>query len=255
MRAMVRPVLVALVAMSLAPPAFAKRPRKSDMSDADTEVARRHFRAGAQLYDQGEYAGALLEFEAARRAKPLPELDFNVARCYDRMERWREAIDSYEKFVATTPSAADADEATRRIFQLRRRVSQEAAKPPVAPAPVATPPPPVPENAPPPRRLSIVWPAVVGAVGLAGAAVGAGMIGWVAGDVARLQGSCAPDCARGDVDPLRVRRDAGVALLAVGGGILAADVVLWVLWSRWRGEAPRAWLLPAAGGVVAGGVF
>ena len=53
--------------------------------DPDTEVARRHFQRGSQLYDAGHYDEAIAAFEAAKQAKPLPAFDYNIGRAYDRL--------------------------------------------------------------------------------------------------------------------------------------------------------------------------
>ena len=40
------------------------------IEDPDTEAARRHFVAGAALYDDAKYAEAIVELAAARRLRP-----------------------------------------------------------------------------------------------------------------------------------------------------------------------------------------
>src|SRR2546423_1414802 len=52
--------------------------------DPNIEIARRHFEAGRADYEAGDYQSALPEFEAARRAKMLPALGYNIARCPGR---------------------------------------------------------------------------------------------------------------------------------------------------------------------------
>src|SRR4051794_15322425 len=83
--------------------------------DPDTEVARRHFNAGRAFYDQAQYDKALDEFQAARRVRPHPALDYNIARCLDRLERYEDAIFSYESYSATNPPDA---------LEIRTRISQ-----------------------------------------------------------------------------------------------------------------------------------
>ena len=48
------------------------------MVDPDTEIARRHFDRGTAFYGEGRYAQAIIEFEAAKKVKPLPDFDFNI---------------------------------------------------------------------------------------------------------------------------------------------------------------------------------
>src|SRR5207237_9240756 len=101
MAGMLRLVCVGLLA--LAAPALA-------LDDPDTEVARRHFEKGRNFYDASDYRHALDEFQAARRAKPAPGLDYNIARCYDRLEEYDHAVEHYQLFLTARPDAPDAAE-------------------------------------------------------------------------------------------------------------------------------------------------
>src|SRR5690348_7876731 len=85
--------------------------------DPDTEVARKHFNAGRSFYDKGEYERALDEFQAARRVRPHPALDYNIARCLDRLEQYEDAIAAYERYAATNPP--DVVEIRNRMSQLK----------------------------------------------------------------------------------------------------------------------------------------
>ncbi|HEX6275750.1 MAG TPA: hypothetical protein VFZ53_22065, partial [Polyangiaceae bacterium] len=49
--------------------------------DPRTAEARAHFKSGTKLYQDGNYAGALAEFEAAYESKPGPGSLQNVALC------------------------------------------------------------------------------------------------------------------------------------------------------------------------------
>jgi tetratricopeptide (TPR) repeat protein len=141
--------------------------------DPDTEVARKHFNTGRAYYDNGEYDKALSEFEGARRVRPHPALDYNIGRCLDRLERYQDAINAYDRYAATNPP--DAAEIRTRIEQLKERLRLQPPKPP--------PPrerevvmllPPSLESAPPPpkkdkRTVAIVLGVLGGAVVVGGA--------------------------------------------------------------------------------------
>ena len=107
--------------------ALAGTPARAE-DDADTEVARRLFKEGRDLYGRGDYEKALAAFEKARTAKPLPAFDYNIARCHDRLGRWTEALAAYVRFVASTPDDAEAKEAQGRIQVLRERVRTAGAQ-------------------------------------------------------------------------------------------------------------------------------
>src|SRR5438067_1644343 len=96
-------------------------------ADPDTEIAQRLFAEGAAAYDAHDYAHALERFEAARRVKPLPAFDYNIARCHDRLGQAAPAIEAYERYLAAAPDAADAGEVRTRVAVLRARVEPTAA--------------------------------------------------------------------------------------------------------------------------------
>ena len=92
--------------------------------DADTEIAKRHFRAGSAAYAASDYEKALQEFREANLAKRLPALEFNIAKCLDRLERYEDAIAAYQKFSAATHDGKDLAEARDRVRILRERVDE-----------------------------------------------------------------------------------------------------------------------------------
>jgi tetratricopeptide (TPR) repeat protein len=204
-------------------------PAGAEEADPDTEVAQRLFAEGAAAYDAKDYAHALEKFEAARRLKPLPAFDFNIARCHDRLGQAEPAIAAYERYLTAAPDAPDADEVRTRVTVLRARV--EAPKP--APAPGEAP------------RHSYTAPIVVGVIGVALVATGAGLVGSVGPDYDaldrrwRLEGPT-PSVTQA-ADSLRAREIAGWAILGVGGAALVADVALWIVARRHGGaHADRA---------------
>jgi iron complex outermembrane receptor protein len=158
----------ALVALVVCGSAFANE-------DPDTEVARKHFTAGHAFYAAADYEHALEEFQTARRARPHPALDYNIARCLDRLERYPEAIAAYKSYLASNP--ADAAEMRARVHELEERVKQTRPPPRVAPvapeAPVMLALPPS-LDAPPPTNKKHTVAIVLGVLG--GAAIIGGAI-------------------------------------------------------------------------------
>jgi hypothetical protein len=94
------------------------------LEDPDTEVARRHFEKGRAAYDNQDYHRALTEFIAARRAKPSAGLDYNIGRCYDRLEDYGSAIRYYALYLNGTPNAGDHAEISERIKVLQHRIDE-----------------------------------------------------------------------------------------------------------------------------------
>src|SRR5579864_2095059 len=92
------------------------------LEDPDTAAARRHYERATALYDSGRYADAITEFVAARALKPLAELDFDIARSYERLERWGDAAEALERYLLHGP-IPDADSVRARIATLRSRAA------------------------------------------------------------------------------------------------------------------------------------
>lgn len=272
---MIGPVLVlVLVGLGAARARSAIAGETPSDLDPDTEIARRHFEKGSGFYNVGDYAAAITEFEAARRIKPLPALDYNIARCHDRMEHAREAIKAYERYLAAEPNASDEAEIRARIIVLRKRLAESAPAAPIEPAPLLKAPPgaasgrslsqdrdssPV-SGRSAPRRLG-TWVA-----GGAGAALLAGSL--AAGLIAHsrhesLKSNCAPDgaCdaakvseAQGWIDSGKSAGIASDVLLGVGAAAVVAGVALYFIEGR-NPPARRAWnvaptVAPHGGGLV-----
>lgn len=180
--------VAALIACLIAAPALAD-PVYVAAVDPDTEVAQRHFLAGLEHYKMGRYVEALGEFGYAKKVRPSPALDFNIARCLDRLERWSEAAEAYEKYAARLPSTdPDGREARDRAKTMRERAAELATPTPSVPAVVVvkTSPPAVPKTSPshvaivkpvdvsppPSRRRWWIGGAVAGVAVVGGVAVG-----------------------------------------------------------------------------------
>jgi tetratricopeptide (TPR) repeat protein len=144
-------------------------------ADPDAEIAQRHFVRGSQYYAAMDYPHALEEFEAARNVKPLPAFDFNIARCYDRMERFSEARAAYQRYLSSSPPPDDAGEVQRRIEVLDARIaaatSPSAASAAVSPAPAAVAPQPAPAQTSS-RSGAKIAGVVIAALGVAALATG-----------------------------------------------------------------------------------
>jgi tetratricopeptide (TPR) repeat protein len=153
-----RLVLAVAVLMVVTAPARAE-------DDPDTEVARRHFEKGRAFYAADDYVHALEEFEAARKIRPVPALDFNIGRAHDRMGHWEQAIVAYQRYVEAVPAPADAPEVRARISVLQARKPAPPAAPPlVTPAPR--------EDKPSRRTLALAIGIPVGAAVLTAVIVG-----------------------------------------------------------------------------------
>lgn len=76
----------------------------------------------AELFKNGDYAGALQELQRAEQLSDLAVVRYNIARCYEELKRDAEAVTAFEKYLAlndTTPGAPDrmkrAEETVARL--------------------------------------------------------------------------------------------------------------------------------------------
>jgi hypothetical protein len=130
----------------------------------DTEIARVHFERGKDRYAAGDYVGALKEFQAARKVHPAPALDYNIARCFDRLELQADAITAYQQYLLSEENPPDADIVRQRIEILKTRVAPARAP---SPASVVLPPPPPPPPEGDRGHTLRIAGITVGAIGLA----------------------------------------------------------------------------------------
>jgi hypothetical protein len=122
--------------------------------DAQTLEARRHFKAGTKLYRDGNYGGALAEFEEAYRLKPGAGSLQNIALSQKGLFRYAEAATSLEQLLAR--HAGELTEGERKavddalselkslIATIKLRVQPEGARVlldgrPLAPSDLAVP--------------------------------------------------------------------------------------------------------------------
>jgi tetratricopeptide (TPR) repeat protein len=103
--------------------------------DDQVERARVHLRAGIAYYDEARYEDAAREMEAAYQLKPLADLQYNLAQCYERLNRIGDAVGAYHKYLDGGKQLEDRAAVEARIANLEQRQRAEAAG--QAPTPLA----------------------------------------------------------------------------------------------------------------------
>jgi tetratricopeptide (TPR) repeat protein len=95
----------------------------AEESGEPVDVETYHANAIAAFKD-GDYETALENFLKVNEAEPNPVTVFNIARCYDRLEKYAEAYDFYKKYLATGEDvkAQDAKDAIERIEAMLSRL-------------------------------------------------------------------------------------------------------------------------------------
>jgi hypothetical protein len=183
----------------------------------ELEIARGHFRRGAEHYANSRFTEAAAEFELARKELPLPEIDYNLGRAYEGAGDVDRSLAAYRRFLATPGFQAARDDVAQRVrllevaspavhARLDRERGQERAR----------------------TRWRRTYPAAI-AVGVAALALGgtsAGLYPALLHERDQLERPCPPDCT-GSYDRVRALGLATTVTFGVAIGLAAADVALW----------------------------
>ena len=236
--------------------------------DDKTERARIHLKAAIAYYDEARYEDAAREMEAAYALKPLPDLQYNLAQCYERLGRYSDAAAAYERYLKANSAAPDRTLVETRIANLRERAGATGSPVPLPPSEkVVFKTIVVYKTAPPPPgrgvRISAYGLGVV-ALGALGSGIAfAVLASQNANSVTKggsttmpptFDGSPRDAQKNGQTDAIVSGVSFGVAALCAGGA-----VGLYLLGNRIDKEAPKLTLAPslspAGGGFVVAGRF
>lgn len=106
-------LLACLLVVSLTTPVFAQ-------DDDPTELARKFFEGGKQLYDAGKYGEAIKAFSEAARLSPRASVTFALAQAYRRQyiddkdpSKLKQAVTLFEEYLLQQPKGGRRDEADR----------------------------------------------------------------------------------------------------------------------------------------------
>jgi len=80
--------------------------------------------AGRTAYSRGDYERAISEFQAAFEAKADAAALYNIAKSYERMARYEEAIDYFEQYLTLEPDAPDRADVEETIRALRKAIRE-----------------------------------------------------------------------------------------------------------------------------------
>jgi PEGA domain-containing protein len=76
---------------------------------------------GLALYRQAAYEQAIAKFQESYGLVPEPNNLFNIGKCYERMGKFEQAIESYRRYIVEAENAADRQEVEQRIRNLEGR--------------------------------------------------------------------------------------------------------------------------------------
>ncbi len=212
-------------------------------ADESTELAKRYYKLGEELYHRADYAEALENFKRSHKYSGKPELFYNMARCHEALGNLEEAIKRYEVFQKARPDADPLLNA--RVKNLRARLAAEKKK--------------AGKEEKPGKEDDRRGMGIKGLAGWISAGLGVALLGAGAamGAVASSKASEVEDAygARKEWSEVADTADTGESLetgaiiaLAAGGAALATGAVLLVLhYTGGGGERPAssAWVAPA----------
>jgi tetratricopeptide (TPR) repeat protein len=207
-------------------------------NDPNVERARSHVKAAIAYYDEARYEDAAREMDAAYRLKPLPDLQYNLAQCYERLNRLPDAVAAYQRYLDGKPGSDDRQEILARVKNLEERIAQAKAGEQAVPPP----PPPVEkvvlktvvvykEMPPPPGRGVRIAAWAVGAVAVAALASGIAFSVLAKQDADAVtaggnqhlpvpfEGNPADTQQAGQTDRIVAGVSFGIAALAAGGAV------------------------------------
>jgi hypothetical protein len=101
-------------------------PGRAAIADDKMDEAGRHFGRGLQLYSEGAYEAALVEFERAYQLAPSYKILYNEARVHRVMNQYAEALTRFERYLregGNEIAAERRDEVMKEIDALRPRVA------------------------------------------------------------------------------------------------------------------------------------
>lgn len=212
---------IALCLAALAGPTAAQPAPPAPAPPPDA-VANNWLRLGLERYEHGNLVGAIEAFEQGYAVDPRPEFLFALGQAHRRRGDCDRADRYFGQFLATRPSAGQAEAARGQLTRC-----EPAPPPPPAPAPtaaVAPPPPPPPiVMAATPRRDRLAW--IAGGAGVALAATGGALV-WLAHDRA-ADADAATTYDRHHALAARARSFEIGGAIALSAAAVAGGVVAW----------------------------
>ncbi len=120
-----------LCALLAARPALADEPQPPEQPASEDPEG--HLAKAREFHDHGEFDKAREELLAAYKLAPKPELLFALGQIEFNLHHYKQAIDYYEKFLATTPSSEQQALAEQALGAARTELARPKPLPPKPP--------------------------------------------------------------------------------------------------------------------------
>lgn len=112
-------VVLTLVLLVYAFPAHAKDPGATSLVAGQADEAQFYFLRGNRAYQDKRYDDALAAYYASNRLVPNRNVQFNIARCLDRLDRYDEAYRAWSSLLEQSLAEKEAKAANDAIQELR----------------------------------------------------------------------------------------------------------------------------------------
>jgi hypothetical protein len=97
----------------------------ADRGDNPSREAGKHFQRGVDLYNDGDFRGALVEFKKAYAVWPRANVLYDIGQTEFQLLDYAEALKTMERYLAETgPNAAHRSEVEATVETLRGRVGK-----------------------------------------------------------------------------------------------------------------------------------
>ncbi len=94
--------------------------RRQIGTSSDTSPYEARMMSGRRAYTRGDFEGAITNFKAAFDEAPQAAPLYNIAKSFEKMARYEDAIDYYQQYLELAPNAPDRSDVQSIIERLRR---------------------------------------------------------------------------------------------------------------------------------------
>jgi len=199
-RSVIRAAAIAVALAAVAPRAWAT----ADAAAVE-RPGRAFFEQAEAKFNTGRFEDALVDYQAAYDAEPLPAFLFNIGQCYRNLGNYERAQFFFRRYTVLDPRSPNRPAAERLIAEMDRLAGEQAGASERA-------------ESPPPGPLDISIPQTTSARGQSERAATAGPAAFMA-EPARAPAAASRPIYR------RTWFWVAVAAVAVAGGVAAAYAV------------------------------
>lgn len=214
------------------------------------DKAQVHIQKAMEAHKAGNFEEARAQLEAAYAFDPKPELLFALGQVNVKLDRCKDAIDYYERFLATNPSAQATSDTKQAIATCQTKLAAAAPPPAPVPGPVASDSPYLPPSAE--NKRSPWYEDKIGDVlvvsGIAAGAAGLAFYLSARSDLDEAESAVDLKTYEDRVDSAHAKRTFSVVLVGSGAILIGAGIARYVLRDGGGGKERGVAVVPTSGG-------